>query len=81
MYDGSAHSDSTVTVTEGELLSGDTLVATATGSVTNVADTKADNNPIADGYKAMHRKRGYYSQPDHETLPIINKLDFLSDIA
>ncbi|MBO4484544.1 MAG: hypothetical protein J5738_04060, partial [Lachnospiraceae bacterium] len=53
-YDGVAHSNSTVTVTSGELLAGDELVATATGSVTNVSDTEEGNNPIADGYKIMH---------------------------
>ena len=54
IYDGTAHSNSEVTITDGALFDGDTLVATATGSVTNVADTKAGNNPIADGYKVMH---------------------------
>jgi len=53
-YDGTAHSNNTVTVTEGSLLDGDELVATATGSVTNVADTVTGNNPIAEGYKIMH---------------------------
>ena len=53
-YDGSAHSNDEVTVTAGTLLTGDTLVATATGSVTNVADTAEGNNPIAEGYKIMH---------------------------
>ena len=53
-YDGSAHTNATVTVTSGELLEGDELVATATGSVTNVADTATGNNPIAAGYKIMH---------------------------
>ncbi|MGI6221720.1 MAG: MBG domain-containing protein [Coriobacteriales bacterium] len=53
-YDGSALTNSTVTVTSGKLFEGDELVATATGSVTNVADTAAGNNPIAPGYKIMH---------------------------
>jgi hypothetical protein len=53
-YDGSEHTDSGVTVTVGELFPGDTLVATATGSVTNVADTAEGNNPVADGYKILH---------------------------
>ncbi|MBO4281541.1 MAG: hypothetical protein J5872_06875, partial [Lachnospiraceae bacterium] len=53
-YDGSAHENTTVTVTSGELLPGDTLVAEATGSVTNVSDTAANNNPVAAGYKIMH---------------------------
>ena len=53
-YDGTALTNATVTVTEGELLTGDTLVATATGSATNVADTEEGNNPIAAGYKIMH---------------------------
>ena len=52
-YDGQEHTNPSVTVTEGTLLSGDTLVATATGSVTNVSDTAEGNNPIADGYKVM----------------------------
>ena len=53
-YDGTAHSNSGVTITSGELLEGDVLVATAAGSVTNVADTEAGNNPVAAGYKVMH---------------------------
>lgn len=53
-YDGETHANNTVTVTEGELLEGDVLVAEATGSVTNVADTKNRNNPIAAGYKVMN---------------------------
>ena len=53
-YDGTTHSNTTVTVTEGSLLDGDELVATATGSVTNVADTVTGNNPVASGYKIMH---------------------------
>ena len=40
-YDGAAHQNTEVKVTAGELLEGDTLVAEATGSVTNVADTAA----------------------------------------
>ncbi len=53
-YDGKPHSNPEVTVTSGGLLTGDTLVATATGSVTNVLDTEEGNNPIAEGYKIMH---------------------------
>ena len=53
-YDGATHSNNTVTVTEGTLFEGDMLVATATGSTTNVADTEEGNNPIMEGYKIMH---------------------------
>lgn len=53
-YDGNAHSNNGVTVTSGNLFAGDTLVATATGSVTNVSDTANGNNTIASGYKIMH---------------------------
>ena len=53
-YDGSAHSDNTVTVTSGSLFEGDELVAEATGSVKNISDTAGGNNPIAEGYKIMH---------------------------
>ena len=53
-YDGEAHQNTAVTVTSGELLEGDELVAVATGSVTNVADTADGNNPVAAGYKVMH---------------------------
>ena len=53
-YDGDAHQNTTVAVTEGTLFEGDKLVATATGSVTNVSDTQEGNNPIATGYKVMH---------------------------
>ena len=56
-YDGSAHANSTVTVTSGALFSGDELVATATGSATNVADSEEDNNTIAEGYKVMHGEK------------------------
>ena len=53
-YDGTAHGNSTVTVSEGTLLTGDELVAEATGSVTNVADTATGNNTVVAGYKVMH---------------------------
>ncbi|QTE69329.1 hypothetical protein JNO48_05365 [Clostridiales bacterium] len=53
-YNGNALTNTEVTVTSGELLEGDELVATATGSATNVADTAEGNNPIAAGYKIMH---------------------------
>ncbi|MBR3507190.1 MAG: LysM peptidoglycan-binding domain-containing protein [Lachnospiraceae bacterium] len=53
-YDGTVHANNAVTVTSGTLLTGDTLVATATGSVTNVVDTAVGNNPVAAGYKVMH---------------------------
>ena len=53
VYDGLPHSDSTVSVKRGSLVQGDLLEATATGSVTNVSDTKNGNNPIAPGYRIM----------------------------
>ncbi len=53
-YDGKPHSDSEVTVTEGTLFNGDSLVATAGGSETYVADSKAGNNPVQDGWKVMN---------------------------
>lgn len=53
-YDGKAHSNKEVTLEEGTLFPGDTLEAVASGSVTNVSDTKAGNNLVADGYKIMH---------------------------
>ncbi|MBR4606142.1 MAG: LysM peptidoglycan-binding domain-containing protein, partial [Lachnospiraceae bacterium] len=53
-YDASAHTNNEVTLTSGTLFTGDTLVATATGSVTNVVDTTVGNNPVATGYKVMH---------------------------
>lgn len=53
-YDGMAHANSTVTVTSGSLIDGDSLTASATGSVTNVSDTVTGNNPIASGYTIMH---------------------------
>ena len=53
-YDGNVHSENKVTVTAGQLLAGDTLVAEAIGNVTNVADTADGNNKIAEGYKIMH---------------------------
>ena len=53
-YDGQVHNNNEVTVTSGELFEGDELVATAAGSVKDVADTAEGNNPIAEGYKIMH---------------------------
>ena len=54
IYDGAAHSYNSVTVTKGALVSGDELVAEATGSVTNVSDTAEGNNIIAYDYKIMN---------------------------
>ena len=53
MYDGSAHSNNTVTITKGSLADGDELSATATGAVTFVSDTKEGNNPVSDDVKVM----------------------------
>lgn len=53
-FDGEAHHSSKVNVTEGELFEGDRLIANASGSVTNVADTEAGNNPVAEGWKIVH---------------------------
>ena len=53
-YDGNPKENTSVTVTSGTLFVGDNLVAAATGSVTDVADTEEGNNPIATGYKIMH---------------------------
>ena len=53
-YDGKSHRNTEVTLTAGELLTGDKLVANATGSVKNVTDNGNGNNPIAAGYKIMH---------------------------
>ena len=52
-YDGLPHTNDAVTVTAGELLNGDTMVAAATGKVINVADTAEGNNPVAAGFKVM----------------------------
>jgi len=54
VFDGLAHENNEVTVTAGELLSGDVLIASAMGSITNVSENEKGNNPIADGYKIMH---------------------------
>ena len=53
-YDGNSHSNNTVTVTSGQLQGADTLSATASGSVRNVADTSNGNNPVASDYKVMN---------------------------
>ena len=42
---------------KGTLAEGDALTASATGSVTSVADTTEGNNPVADGYKIMHGEK------------------------
>ena len=52
-YDGTAHTNTAVEVTPENLVTGDTLVAEASGSVTNVSDTADGNNPVAAGYKIM----------------------------
>ena len=73
-YDGNDHSDSTVTVTQGALISGDALVATATGRVKDVADTREGNNPVAAGYRVMRGDedvtRNYAIKPVAGTLKI-----------
>ena len=53
-YDGTVHRNPEVTVTAGQLLPGDELVAEATGSVTDVKGTAEGNNPVAAGYRIMH---------------------------
>ncbi len=53
-YDGTAHSNAGVKITSGELLEGDVLEATASGSVTNVADNAEDNNTVNEGYRIMN---------------------------
>ena len=53
-YDGKDHSNPKVTITDGALKSGDTLVAEAVGSVKNVKDSAEGNNTIPEGsYKIM----------------------------
>ena len=52
-YDGKAHSNSNVTVTSGSLIGSDKLVASTTGSVTNVTDSAEGNNQVAADYKIM----------------------------
>ena len=54
VYDGKTHKAPGVTVTEGELFPGDRLVAEATGSVTDTADTYEGNNPVDPGYRIMN---------------------------
>ena len=53
-YDGTALTAPAVIKVTGELFAGDTLVASANGSATDVADTVSGNNPVAEGYKVMH---------------------------
>ena len=53
-YDGNPLTNSGVSVTSGSLIDGDRLVATATGSATDVSDTATGNNPIDAGYKIMN---------------------------
>ena len=74
-YDGSAHTNTAVNVTSGNLFTGDVLEASATGSVTNVSETSNGNNPIASGYKVTHGNRdvteNYSITPVAGTLTII----------
>ncbi|MEQ2679796.1 InlB B-repeat-containing protein, partial [Enterocloster citroniae] len=76
-YDGTAHSNSNVTVTEGSLATGDRLVAEAAGSVTNVLDTVSGNNVVQNGYKIMNGNvnvsRNYKITPQNGTLSVIPK--------
>ena len=51
-YDGAAHSNAGVSLTGGELFTGDRLVASAEGSVTNVAEGKVANKVVS--YKIMN---------------------------
>lgn len=53
-YNGEARSNDAVSIIEGALQTGDVLVAQATGSVTNVADSTTGNNPVAEGYRVMN---------------------------
>ena len=85
-YDGTAHTNTTVTVTDGELFTGDALVASASGSVTNVSETSEGNNPVASGYKVMHGEEdvtaNYVITPVNGTLTITknqNPLTVASD--
>ncbi len=52
-YDGNAHSFDSVTVTSGSLNDGDYLVASSSGSITNVADSPV-TNAIDAGYAIMN---------------------------
>ena len=84
-YDGAAHKDEAVTAAVGGLFNGDILVATATGSVTNVADTATSNNPIASGYKVMHGEMdvsdNYVITPQAGTLTITARPITSNDIS
>ena len=73
-FDGKKHKANEVTVTAGELLHGDTLVAEATGEVRNVADTKEGNNPIAEGYRIVHgEERLLVSEHDHGVVVVVQR--------
>ncbi|MCR5530315.1 MAG: hypothetical protein K6F26_00510 [Lachnospiraceae bacterium] len=52
-YDGAPHKNNAVMITEGSLVAGDELSATATRAVTFVSDTKEGNNPVSDDVKVM----------------------------
>ncbi|MBE6010084.1 MAG: hypothetical protein E7236_05470 [Lachnospiraceae bacterium] len=52
-YDGIAHDNATVDLTEGTLFAGDKLTASAAGSVTNVSDN-AEYNNVVDQYQILH---------------------------
>lgn len=54
VYDGKELTNADVEIVSGSLFDGDELVASATGSARNVADTREGNNVINDGdYKIM----------------------------
>ena len=58
VYDGQTHTAPGVSVMTGTQLYGDDkLVASATGSVTNVSDTVNGNNPLADEIKIMRGEK------------------------
>ena len=67
-YDGQAHANDGVSITEGELLEGDSLVAHADGSVTNVKDTAESNNPVR-SYRIMHGSEDVTDSYDVKTVP------------
>ncbi|WP_045094048.1 hypothetical protein, partial [Clostridium sp. FS41] len=77
LYDGTEHSNAEVRVTDGILAEGDYLVAEATGTVVNVADTSTGNNSVKDGYKVMNGDEDvtakYKITPQNGTLTVTPK--------
>ncbi len=68
VYDGAPLAANGVTLASGELATGDKLVATASGSITNVSDNAAGNNPVT-FYRILRGTKIVTDEYQIDTLP------------